>query len=425
MESDDILHALAAALAAGDGSRQEMMDRCARLLGRPWRWLGPLSDRFLAQYAGRTRPRHCDAIQFLRQDRGFQQVWRRPSLRLEHSISEPAKMHAAAGVPWDVPALVSSGELAEWLGLTAGELEWFADYRGLAAKARAGEALRHYRYRWLPKRTGGERLLETPKPRLKALQRRILDGILNRMEPHPAAHGFRRGHSIRTFAAPHAGQSTVLRIDLSDFFASVRVARVEALFRTAGYPEGVARLLACLCTNAAPPSLTHGIYSQRHLPQGAPTSPALANLCAYRLDCRLAGRASAVGVHYTRYADDLAFSGGGELTRESKWFASCVAAIATEEGFVVNHHKTRLMRRGVRQQLAGLVANEHPNLRRDDFDRLKAILYNSARDGPESQNREGHANFRAHLEGRVAFAAMINPEKARRLRALLEAIPWP
>lgn len=425
MRNEAILNALAAALAAGDVSRQEMMARCARLLGRPWRWLGPLSDRFLARHARRTRPRQCDAVQFLREDKGFQQVWARHNLRLERAIPELAIMRPAAGLVWDVPAIVSAGELAEWLQLTVGELEWFADYKGLGAKPRAGEALRHYRYRWLPKRSGGERLLETPKPRLKALQRQILDGILNRMEPHAAAHGFRRGRSIRTFAEPHAGQRVVLRMDLSDFFASVRVARVEALFRTAGYPEAVARLLACLCTNAAPTVLTHDLYTQRHLPQGAPTSPALANLCAYRLDCRLTGRANTAGAAYTRYADDLAFSGGGEFARDVKWFAACAAAIANEEGFAVNHHKTRVMRQGVRQHLAGLVTNEHPNIQRTDFDELKAILHNCVKFGPESQNRAVRPDFRAHLEGRVSYVAMINPEKARRLNALLERIAWP
>lgn len=425
MRSEAILDALAAALAAGDVSRQAMMARCARVLGHTWRWLGPLSDRFLARHGRRTRPRQCDAVRFLREDKGFQQVWGRPNLRVERAIPEPAVMRPAARLEWDVPAIVSPGELAEWLQVAVGELEWFADHKGLGAKSGAGEALRHYRYRWLPKRSGGERLLETPKPRLKALQRRILDGILNRMEPHAAAHGFRRGHSIRTFVQPHVGQRIVLRMDLSDFFASVRGARVEALFRTAGYPEPVARLLACLCTNAAPTALTHDLYTQRHLPQGAPTSPSLANLCAFRLDCRLAGRAKAAGAEYTRYADDLAFSGGGEFPGGVTWFATCAAAIALDEGFAVNHHKTRAMRRGVRQQLAGVVTNERPNVRREEFDWLKAILYNSGKHGPESQNRDNRADYRAHLEGRVSFVEMVNPEKGRRLRALLQRIPWP
>ncbi len=100
------------------------------------------------------------------------------------------------------------------------------------------------------------------------------------------------------------------------------------------------------------------------------------------------------------------------------------AAIVEEEGFRVNHHKTRIMRQSVRQHLAGLVANQRVNVRRAEFDLLKAILTNCVRLGPESQNREGHPHFREHLEGRVAFVESINPAKARRLRAILERIRW-
>ena len=117
---------------------------------------------------------------------------------------------------------------------------------------------------------------------------------------------------------------------------------------------------------------------------------------------------------YTRYADDLAFSGGDGFERAAERFSLHAAAILGEEGFSVNHRKTRIMRSGVRQHLAGLVTNQHPNVRRSDFDRLKAILTNCVRLGPESQNRDGHPRFRMHLEGRVAFVESINPAKGRR-----------
>src|SRR5262249_20261640 len=91
-----------------------------------------------------------------------------------------------------------------------------------------------------------------PKARLKMLQRRILHEILDAIPPHAAAHAYRRGRSLATYVRPHAGQEIVLRLDLRDFFPSTRVARVQALFRTAGYPEAVARLLAGFCTNVVP-----------------------------------------------------------------------------------------------------------------------------------------------------------------------------
>jgi RNA-directed DNA polymerase len=95
-----------------------------------------------------------------------------------------------------------------------------------------------------------------------------------------------------------------------------------------------------------------------------------------------------------------------------------------EEGFAVNHRKTRIVRQGVRQHLAGLVANQRMNVMRTDFDRLKAILNNCVRLGPESQNHEGHPHFRSHLEGRVGFVETINPAKAKRLRTIFEQIQW-
>jgi hypothetical protein len=161
-----------------------------------------------------------------------------------------------------------------------------------------------------------------------------------------------------------------------------------------------------------------------HLPQGAPTSPALANLCAFRLDCRLHGLAQSLETTYSRYADDLAFSGGERLERSARRFQVAVAAIAAEEGFELHLHKSRFMRRGVCQQLAGVVVNEHPNVRRRTFDLLKALLTNCARRGPHDQNRDGHADFRAYLLGRIGHVAMVHPARGAKLRALFDRIEW-
>jgi hypothetical protein len=166
------------------------------------------------------------------------------------------------------------------------------------------------------------------------------------------------------------------------------------------------------------------LYARPHLPQGAPTSPALANICAYRVDCRLGGLARAAGAEYTRYADDLAFSGDQHFERRVQRFSTHVAVILNEEGFDVNHRKTRIMRQGVRQRLAGLTANQRVNVIRADFDRLKAILTNCVHRGPETQNHEGHPLFRDHLDGRLVFVESINPAKGMRLRRILDQIAW-
>ncbi|HLY19166.1 MAG TPA: reverse transcriptase family protein [Bryobacteraceae bacterium] len=441
MPNPTLLRVLAGSLLAGEPTVEQIVERCSRTLGRRWRWLRRLAGRFVAAFAGQARPRRRDVIRFLAHDRGFQRACAKypDQLRIERWVGEPAGMQPmAAAAGWDIPAIESTGALAQWLQLEPGELDWFADLKALGYK-RANQRLRHYRYRILPKQSGNVRLIEAPKPRLKQLQRRILTGILDKIPSHPAAQGFLKGRSIRTFVAPHVGQRVVLRMDLQDYFPSIAGARIQACFRTLGYPETVADMLGGICTNATPrdvwkaagsgidPSQLRdawALYARPHLPQGAPTSPALANLCSYRTDCRLAGLAKAAGARYTRYADDLAFSGGEAFERPVERFATHVAAILHEEGFSVHHRKTRIMRQGVRQRLAGLVANRHANVIRTDFDLLKATLTNCARRGADSQNRAAHPNFRAHLEGRVAFVESINPAKGKRLRALLDRIVW-
>jgi hypothetical protein len=291
----------------------------------------------------------------------------------------------------------------------------------------------HYAHRWHAKRHGGQRLIESPKPLLKLAQRRVLERILHFIPPHEAARGFRRGSSVRDFVEGHSGREIVMRFDLEDFYPSITSTRILRIFLTAGYPEGVARALVRLSTHGTPAAILAGqplAWAQRrrlatpHLPQGAPTSPALANLAAFPLDCRLSGLAKSCGAHFTRYADDLLFSGDAELARCSSRFQAKVAAILLEEGFHPNFRKTRVMRQGQSQHAAGLVLNEKPNIARGEFDRLKAILTNCVREGPASQNHGGHADFRAHLQGKLAWVAFIHPGKAEKLQGIFGRIEW-
>lgn len=437
-----LLSALAAAFVAGDTDADEIVERSGRVLGRRWRWLRPVAQRYVENFAAQARLRRSEVIQFLAQDSGVQRAWRAHAaeLRIAQWTSGTAQMRpVAAATGWNIPQIASVRELAEWLRLSESELEWFADLKGIAARS-AEPRRRHYWYSALRKNSGGVRLIEAPKDFLKHIQRKILDEILDAIPVHRVVHGFVKERSIKTFATPHVGRRVVLRIDLKDFFPSFGGRRIQAFFRTAGYPEPVADLLGGLCTTAAPrdvwrqPGLAmtgeeifaaRQVYGRPHLPQGAPSSPALANLSAYRMDCRLSGLARPAEAAYTRYADDLAFSGDEGFERCVERFAVRAAAIALDEGFAVHHRKTRIMRQGVRQHLAGIVANERVNVPRADFDRLKAILTNCVHHGPESQNRENHPAFRMHLEGRVIFVEMINPQKGERLRRIFERIRWP
>jgi retron-type reverse transcriptase len=159
-----------------------------------------------------------------------------------------------------------------------------------------------------------------------------------------------------------------------------------------------------------------------HLPQGSPTSPALANLAAFGVDRRLAGLAARFGATYTRYADDLTLSGDRTLIRKAGGIVAVVEAIAADEGFRVNDAKTRVRSRAQRQLVTGLVVNERPNVKRVDYDRLRAVLHDAATNGPGAANRHDHPDFRAHLLGRIAWAAAANPTRAERLRTAFAAI---
>ncbi len=157
----------------------------------------------------------------------------------------------AAAEAWPIPRIETIGALADWLELDPSELGWMADLKALGYK-RPQPRLEHYHYRVLAKATGSIRLIETPKPRLKDLQRRILAAILDHVPSHPAVHGFVKGRSIQTFAAPHVGRRVVLRMDLENFFPTFPGARVQSFFRTIGYPEPVADLLGGIATNCVP-----------------------------------------------------------------------------------------------------------------------------------------------------------------------------
>jgi RNA-directed DNA polymerase len=435
------LKQLARSFLSGEPTVDQIVARASRTLGKSRRWLKPVAKRYVQHFSGRTRPRLREVVEFVDNDRAFRRIWLKRSrgMRIAQWITEPQKMQPVkAAEGWNLPAIESVGVLSEWLGVNVSELEWFADLKGLTHRHPSTQ-LSHYHYRILNKQSG-IRLIEAPKRQLKQLQTQILARILDLVPAHPAVHGFVKGRSIKSCAALHAGRRVILRMDLQDFFPSFPARRIQTMFRALGYPEPVSDLLGGICTNFAPRGLwtrenlgsiswedrqhARDLYCRPHLPQGAPTSPALANICAYRLDCRLAGLARSCGANYTRYADDIAFSGDKAFERSVGRFSTHVAAILMEEGFTVNHRKTRIMRQGVRQHIVGLVANERPNIIRADFDRLKATLTNCIRHGAESQNREAHPHFRMHLEGRVGFVETINAAKGERLRKLFDQIRW-
>lgn len=351
----------------------------------------------------------------------------------------PASLRAKAK---ELPRLATPGDLADWLGLPIGELDWFA--ASLRSDLTADGPLCHYRYRWLAKRRGGYRLIEIPKPRMRGLQRRVLHRILEQVPAHDAAHGCVSGRSTISAALPHSGKNLVLQIYLQDFFTGVTAGRLHAMFRTLGYPPAAARTLTGLVTHSTPYSILraspspelgqnddagtksrrHAMLRIAHLPQGAPSSPALANLCAYRLDLRLSGAAAACGIGYTRYVDDLIFSGDDAFARKMERVKSMLYSIIVDEGFEPHYRKTRAQRQATSQRIVGMVVNQKPNVPRREFDTLKAILHNCRRHGPQGQNHLCHPHFRQHLLGRISRVAQLNANRGERLLREFRQIDW-
>ena len=334
-----------------------------------------------------------------------------------HDLPDPETRREANALP----ALKDAQALAKALDLSIPRLRWLAFHREVDSGS-------HYQYWIIPKRDGGARLISAPKPTLKKTQRWILRQIAERLPVHGAAHGFLPGRSIFSNAAVHAGAHTIVKLDIRHFYPTVTWRRVKGLFRKGGYGEQVATVLALLCTEAPRELLpldgqhVHVASGPRALPQGAPTSPALSNTVCLRLDCRLSGLSQKLGFRYTRYADDLTFSWHEAEPPPLGRLLRCVHLILKAEGFVPHPEKTRILRRGRRQTVTGLVVNEAPSgsparVPRAQVRRLRAALHNrlNGKSGKEGESL-------AQLRGWVAFLHMTDPERAKPFLAQLKQL---
>jgi hypothetical protein len=246
-----------------------------------------------------------------------------------------------------------------------------------------------YRRVAVPKRSGGTRVLFVPDAATKALQRRLLRSVIGRARVHPAAHGFERGRSIVSNAAPHARRAVVVRMDVIDFFGSTSARRVRRLFRVLGWDAETAELLTRLTTH------------EGGLPTGAPTSPRLANLVNVLLDARLAGLADALGARYTRYADDLTFSFERDDHAALADLLGATRRIARAHGYRLHvERKLQIRRRHHRQTVTGLVVNDRVALPRQRRRWLRAVEHHVYSGQEASLTRE-------QLTGWQAFESMV------------------
>jgi retron-type reverse transcriptase len=322
---------------------------------------------------------------------------------------------------YGLPPIPTAQALSEAIGISLAELRFLTYNRNIST-------IHHYQRFTLPKKSGGERAISAPMPRLKRAQYWVLANILETIPLHDAAHGFRPGRSIVSNAQPHCQAYVVLNYDFKDFFPSLKYPRIRGLYRSLGYSEQVATLLALLTTEADVQEVVldgdHYYVKQgdRHLPQGAPSSPALTNIICRRLDARLQGAAHSLGFRYTRYADDLSFSGDRESVRNLKKLQWRITAIVTEEGFQLHPEKSRVMRDSTQQEVTGIVVNEKPSIDRKTLRRFRALLHRMERSGPEGCHWGNSPNVLRSAKGYAHFLYMVDPHKGRQYLQQIERI---
>jgi RNA-directed DNA polymerase len=309
---------------------------------------------------------------------------------------------------YGLPVWKTEEDLAAALSLKVGQLRHFCQHR-------QRETVPHYVTFAIPKRAGGERLIHAPKRRLKEVLRKLDRLLVCKLPKSEHAHGFVRGRSIASNAAAHVGKAVVLRFDIKNCFPTIHYGRVRGLLIALGYSYPVAAALSVLMTEAprqpvaAEGKLYHVPTGPRVCVQGAPTSPGLCNAILLRLDHRLAGLARKHGFAYTRYADDLTFSGSdnGKIAKLLKLVPTIVAA----EGFAINAEKTRIMRAGQRQSVTGVVVNKAMGLSRQERRKLRAALHRQKMQAAT----EVSAGERLRLIGKLAYLAMLNKAQAAAL----------
>ncbi|MBI5360473.1 MAG: RNA-directed DNA polymerase [Planctomycetes bacterium] len=301
-----------------------------------------------------------------------------------------------------LPLIAGRAELLQELQISDKELDWFVKHPEW-----------HYTVVSIPKKSGGARTIYAPKKRMKRIQRWILSEILSKARVEGSAHGFAKGRSITTNAFPHTGTEIIVNIDLENFFDSVKLWRVYCAFRNFGYSGELSSIFARLCC------------VKGALRQGLPTSPALTNVVCAMLDRRLNGLAVKFGCTYTRYADDMTFSGDLKFKASLSRFIPILKKIIRGEKFKINRSKMRITRKGSQQKVTGLVVNEKVNIPREKMRLWRAIIHNCRIKGLESQNRDKHKHFAAHLKGLVSFAAQVAPAKSERMREELSQVTKP
>lgn len=275
----------------------------------------------------------------------------------------------------------------------------------------------------IPKRNGYKRALDIPSNRLKYIQRWVLENILNCQNLNECVTGFRPKKSIVNNARPHLGALYILKTDIKDFFSSITLKNIIRVFKECGYTNSVSIVLAKLCTYDG------------HLPQGAPTSPYLANIVCQRLDSRLMVECERNFMIYTRYADDITISSRNNIKVRQNEILKLIEKelLIINKNLHLNSDKTIILGPGQRKIITGISVNSKISVPKTYLRRLRLELYFSLK-GVETHvenynNKHGAAitvdQYRRKLYGKICFVNMVDQEKAQNLFDQFYKIVWP
>ena len=266
-----------------------------------------------------------------------------------------------------------------------------------------------------------KRVLSVPNSSLKFVQRRILSTILCKLPVSGYATAYCKGKSLIDNASPHVGKEMVMKLDISKFFDNIDDDMVFFALSHLGFSTAATSLLTHLCT-----------YHSR-LPQGAPTSPYIANLVMKKFDEEIGKWCSSRNISYTRYCDDLTFSGSRYAIKES-CVLSKVRSMLFFKGFELNQKKTVFASSARQQRVTGVVVNEKPALSRQQRRQIRQEVYFAAKYGVKSSLRRrkirlSPEEYLRSLMGRISFALRLQPENRemqenfQRVKELMSQLP--
>lgn len=335
-----------------------------------------------------------------------------------------------------VPVIFSTKHLALLIGMQPSYLRYIINNRD--------DQYHHFKIEKRRQYKGQEkkyRDIMAPSEALKAIQQWINTYILQQVKLHNKCRGFRKGLSIRDNALPHAKKKYIFKADLLKFFNTINEKRVYGVFRSLGYHPNLARDLAILCTAQQEPHYWNDLKPKEVarlgeliddrlpvLPQGAPTSPALANIIATRMDMRLDKLAKKRKLVYTRYADDLCFSSNKVIPPRG-----LIEKIIEDEGLFVNDAKVNLYKRGVKQYVTGLTITHGVHVSKKYRKDIYMHLYYAQKYGPEQHLKwlekkkkldDRKYAFRDWLFGRIAFVYSVSREIGEDMISKFNKINW-